>query len=130
MRKRIPLFVGGEKRMRIMNELKNLIFHAAIWTGLILGFIFGINGAANVVLFVLWFVSILSFVLLIPDFLKELAKNYKESKLRNVWKASAFAIVGFLVWNGAIVTAVAYTIGILISIMAHAKMKEMKNEQK
>lgn len=110
-----------------MKELKNLIFHAGIWTGLILGFIFGITGAYNVVLFVLWFVSILSLVFLIPDFLKEIAKDYKESKLRNVWKISAFAIVGFLAWNGAFLTAVAYTIALLISIASQAKMKEMKN---
>lgn len=111
-----------------MKELKNLIFHMAIWFGLILGFTFDITGAYNVVLFILWFVSIISLTFLMPDFLKEIAKDYRPSKLRNLWQVSSWAIVGFLVWNGAILTGIAYVIALLISISAQSKMKELRNE--
>jgi len=112
--------------------MKNIILRAIYWTAtnsamaaLAWYAVNGSMGAANVLVFVTWFVlSLVSLSFFLPD--EEIEKIQKKGRSVPAWMSFVYdtAFVLFLVWNGWFLTAIATTLtAILVAGFWNKKIK-------
>lgn len=106
---------------RVKWFLFNAVFFALLWAAVVEQ----IAGAKNIVLVVIWF-----FVLLTPLFFNKEIKKKLSEKGRSVpaWLdgSSDVAVVGLLLWNGWMVTGVAYLLHLFFIQAVWADIEENK----
>lgn len=111
-----------------------LSFNTCLATCLIGGFIYDIAGLRNVGLFIIWSIFAISLLTVLPDVREELIKRQAQDTdkrtgfppfIRNV---VILAIIIFLVWFGALWTAMAYIAAVVILKGLKAAVQELRNK--
>lgn len=84
------------------------LINATVTALLLVGFLADVQGARNVALFYIWAVAALSTLFLIDP-----SKAGKPGRSVPVWLSAPYstAVVGFLVWHGAIAVGIAWCWG-------------------
>jgi hypothetical protein len=89
-----------------------------------MGLAYDVEGALNISLFIAWAISLLSLVFLSEEFQKKVFEEQPKSAVP-AWFDTCFdlVIIGMFVWYGAIFTAIAYSIH-LILVIGYRKNRE------
>jgi hypothetical protein len=90
----------------------------------VMGLMYGVEGALNLSLFIAWAISLLSLAFLSDEFQKKVFEEQPKSPVP-AWIDTGFDlfIIGMFVWYGAIFTAIAYSIH-LILVLGYRKNRE------
>lgn len=106
-----------------------ILIDGALLTAAWFGFVEGVLGAQYVLQFVIWAVALpAAFVLLLPSFQATLCVSEKPAPLalKIQRRIVAGAVLGVLVWHGAIATAVAWMFWMLAGAVCRAGVKAQR----
>lgn len=105
-----------------MRTLRWVLMNGLMLGGLVAGLVYGIDGARNVGLFMVWFCFVGSWGVFSEDLQKEVAKENKPPAVPP-WIDGMLdsSVVVLLVWHSLWISAVAYTLHILF--LAHLRRK-------
>ena len=95
-------------------------------TALIYGYVYEIHGAKNIALFMAWFTIVLSPFVLIEDVYKTLPNIVPR------WLNISYdvCVIAFMIWHGAIATAIFYIVHTFMVVVAYEKRKLFLEKEK
>lgn len=108
------------------NKLLNRICQISMLILLWVGFVYDVSGALNIVYSITWAFSLI-FILTCILGGEELTKNIKGKKRNIIDNLYVLVVFLFLVWYGAIVTAMVY--GLAACLMAAIETENYKKEK-
>lgn len=113
-------------------KLSWFLFNTALISCLVCGFVFDIAGLRNVALFTIWLTAVLSVLTLVPlinkDLVEKMAQDNRPSAPLFARNTVIFITIAALVWFGALWTAGAYIVAVVIQKGVRAAVDELRNK--
>lgn len=114
-----------------MNKLARwFLFNGLFAALLVAGFVYGIEGAENVALFIVWVTSIISLFFpteKVVEVLRE--KKHMPPIKRSIDGAFDVVVICFLVWHGAVASGIAYFVHFVMLQLTWEKLSEPKKSE-